>query len=106
IEVRRRARRPKSDRLDGEKLLRMLLRYWGGEREVWHVVRVPTPAAEDARHASRSLTTLQGERTRYRNRIHSLLALHGVPKRRIDERFAGWLTRARALGGGAPRGGR
>jgi transposase len=99
IEVPRRARRAKSDRLDGEKLLRMLLRYWGGEREVWHVVRVPTPAAEDARHASRSLTTLQGERTRYRNRIHSLLALHGVPKRRIDERFAAWLTAARDWAG-------
>jgi transposase len=99
IEVPRRARRAKSDRLDGEKLLRMRLRYWGGEREVWHVVRVPTPAAEDARHASRSLTTLQGERTRYRNRIHSLLALHGVAKRRLDERFAAWLTAARDWAG-------
>ena len=45
---------------------------------MWQVVHVPSREAEDARHASRALTTLQAERTRYRNRIHSLLALHGV----------------------------
>jgi transposase len=87
IEVSRRARRAKTDRLDGNSLLRMLLRYWGGERDLWQVVHVPTPAAEDARHASRGLTTLTAERTRYRNRIHSLLALHGVAKQRIDGRW-------------------
>jgi len=95
IEVPRRARRAKSDRLDGEKLLRMLMRYWGGEPAVWHVVRVPSPAAEDGRHASRSLTTLQAERTRYRNRIHSLLALQGVGRVRIDAQFPRRLERAR-----------
>ena len=36
---------------------------------MWHVVHVPTRAVEDARHASRGLTMLQAERTRYRNRI-------------------------------------
>lgn len=53
---------------------------------MWHVVHVPSPEHEDRRHASRGLTTLQGERTRYRNRIHSLLALHGV-RLRIDARL-------------------
>jgi transposase len=86
IEVSRRARRAKTDRLDGAKLLQMLLRHWGGERKMWHVVHVPSPEHEDRRHASRGLTTLQGERTRYRNRIHSLLALHGV-RLRIDARL-------------------
>lgn len=94
IEVPRRARRAKTDRLDGEQLLRLLLRYWGGERAVWQVVHVPSPATEDARHASRSLTTLQGERTRYRNRIHSLLALHGV-RLRVDARLPVRLAAAR-----------
>jgi transposase len=84
IEVPRRQRRAKTDRLDGEKLLRLLLRHWGGERGMWQVVRVPTPAVEDARHASRGLTTLQAERTRYRNRIRGLLALHGVTRVRLD----------------------
>lgn len=87
IEVSRRARRVKTDRLDGEKLLRLLLRHWGGERGLWQVVHVPTPAAEDARHASRGLTTLQAERTRYRNRIRGLLTLHGVRRVRFDARL-------------------
>ena len=87
IEVSRRARRAKTDRLDGEKLLRLLLRHWGGERGLWQVVHVPRPDVEDARHASRGLTTLQAERTRYRNRIHGLLALHGVGRLRLDGRL-------------------
>jgi transposase len=94
IEVPRRQRRAKTDRLDGQKLLALLLRHWGGERDMWHVVRVPTRAAEDARHASRSLTTLQRERTRYRNRIHSLLALHGV-RLRLDPQLPTRLAAAR-----------
>ena len=87
IEVSRRARRAKTDRLDGEKLLRLLLRHWGGERGLWQVVHVPRPEVEDARQASRGLTTLQTERTRYRNRIHGLLALHGVGRLRLDGRL-------------------
>jgi transposase len=94
IEVPRRQRRAKTDRLDGQKLLALLLRHWGGERDMWHVVHVPSCAAEDARHASRSLTTLQRERTRYRNRIHSLLALHGV-RLRVDAQFPQRLAAAR-----------
>lgn len=91
IEVSRRVRRAKTDRLDGAKLLRLLMRHWGGEQEMWHVVQVPSRAAEDARHASRARTTLQIERTRYRNRIHALLALHGTRvriDRRLPERLA------------------
>jgi transposase len=101
IEVSRRARRAKTDRLDGEKLLRMLLRYWGGERKLWQVVHVPSREAEDARHASRGLTTLQAERTRYRNRIHSLLALHGVPRLRLDARLPERLATVRDWAGDA-----
>lgn len=87
IEVSRRSRQVKTDRLDGERLLRLLLRHWGGERGMWQVVRVPSPAVEDARHASRGLTTLQAERTRLRNRIHGLLATQGGPRGRIDRRL-------------------
>lgn len=87
IEVPRRVRRAKTDRLDGEKLLRLLLRHWGGEREMWQVVQVPTRDAEDARHASRGVTTLQKERTRLRNRIRGLLGLHGVRQIRFDAQF-------------------
>ena len=49
IEVNRRAKRAKTDRLDGDKLLGLLLRYHGGERRVWSVLHEPTPQQEDAR---------------------------------------------------------
>jgi transposase len=78
IEVNRRQRRAKTDRLDAEALLRRLIRYWLGERDQWKVVHVPTADVEDARHAERAIATLVGERTRYRSRIHGLLATHGV----------------------------
>jgi transposase len=43
ILVSRRARRAKTDRLDAEGLLRVLMSYWRGDRQVCSVVRVPTP---------------------------------------------------------------
>ncbi len=78
IEVSRRGRRAKTDRLDADKLLRMLIRWGQGERKLWKVVHVPTREAEDARHAERAITTLVEERTCQRSRLHALLALHGV----------------------------
>jgi transposase len=68
IEVSRRGKNAKTDRLDVEKLLTMLLRYHAGESRVWSVVHVPSLAAEDQRHLHRQLLALKGERTRYVNR--------------------------------------
>ncbi len=76
IEVNRRARRAKTDRLDADKLLSMLLRYHADEPRVWSVVRVPTPEEEDARRAHRELGRLGHERTAHINRIRALLVLH------------------------------
>jgi transposase len=78
IEVNRRARRAKTDRLDLEGLLRLLERYIQGEHRVWHVVRVPSDAEEDARHLHRRRETLQQERTRVINRLHGLLTTQGL----------------------------
>jgi transposase len=78
IEVSRRARRAKTDRLDVEKLLKMLMRYHGGEKEVWSVVRVPSVEAEDWRHLHRELLALKRARTRHSNRIKGLLATQGI----------------------------
>lgn len=78
IEVDRRAKRAKSDRLDLRKLLRMLVRYGAGEKKVWSVVRVPSAAEEDARHLHREMATLKQERTRVVNRIHGLAATQGL----------------------------
>ncbi len=78
LEVDRRLRRAKTDRIDAGKLLRMLVRYHGGEEHLWRVVRVPSPEDEDARHLHRELEALKRERTRYRNRIHGILIQQGL----------------------------
>jgi transposase len=78
IEVDRRARQAKTDRLDAGKLLRLLLRWVQGERKVWHVVHTPTPEAEAQRQLTRELATVQKDRTRVRNRLHGLLASQGI----------------------------
>lgn len=98
IEVNRRARQAKTDRLDATKLLRMLLRYGQGERDLWHVVRVPSVVEEDARHGTRVIGTLVKERTRWRNRIHALLMIHGV-RLQIRPHFDEQLAAARDWAG-------
>ena len=78
IEVKRRARRVKTDRLDVQKLLTMLMRYDSGEKKVWSVVHVPSVEAEDKRHLHRQMRSLKADRTRYNNRIKGLLAGQGI----------------------------
>jgi transposase len=77
IEVNRRARRAKSDRLDGEGLVRTLLRWWRGDRQACHMVRVPSVAEEDAKRPSRERERLVKERVQHVNRIKGLLATQG-----------------------------
>ncbi len=78
IEVNRRAKRAKTDRLDLGKLVSMLIRYDSGEQKVWSVVNVPSLEAEDSRHLHRELSTLKGDRTRHINRLKGLLANQGL----------------------------
>jgi transposase len=77
IEVTRRARQVKTDRLDALRLLDLLVRAEAG-RAAWRVVRVPPEAAEDARHVIRERRTVRADRTRVRNRLRGLLATQGV----------------------------
>jgi transposase len=83
IEVSRRLRRAKTDRMDATRLLLLLVRFFGGERRVWSVVRVPSVAEEDRRHLHRELLTMKRDRTRLANRIQGLLANQGL---RVDWR--------------------
>lgn len=78
IEVNRRARRAKTDRLDVGKLLTMLIRYDQGERKVWSVVHVPGRVEEDQRQSHRELMALKRERTHHINRIKGVLASQGI----------------------------
>ena len=77
IDVNRRLRRAKTDRLDAQKLLNKLVHYHLGDVRVWSVVRVPTIEGEDAKRPHREIGRLNKERTAHRNRIWALLALQG-----------------------------
>jgi len=78
IEVSRRKRRAKTDRIDAMNLLKMLLRYHGGEKGLWSVVHVPSVEDEAGRHLHREMDCLKKERTMHRNRIKSLLIQQGI----------------------------
>jgi transposase len=90
IEVNRRAKQAKTDKLDLGKLLTMLtpalhrtqcgasVRYQAGEKKVWRVVHVPSPEVEDERHLHRELTDLKEQRTQHINRIKGYLSNQGI----------------------------
>ena len=78
LQVDRRARRVKTDRIDTERLLRSLMAYLRGEPKVWSVVRVPSVTEEDARRLHRERDRLVSERVQHVNRIKGLCALHGI----------------------------
>jgi len=83
IEVPRRARHKKTDRIDLGKLMALLVRFMAGERRVWSVLRVPDEEVEDVRQLSRSIERLKRERGAHRVRIKSLLAKEGLVLERI-----------------------
>jgi len=86
IEVNRRKRRAKTDRLDATKLLSMLLRYWrGGEKKVWCVVRVPSEEDEARRRHHRNEERIKNERRQHLVRMKSLLILNGVNVARLPK---------------------
>lgn len=78
IAVPRRTRRAKTDRIDGEMLLRTLLAYMRGDPRVCAMVRAPSPDDEDRRRVSRERKALTNERTRHVNRIKGLLFGQGI----------------------------
>ena len=78
IEVNRRKRRAKSDRIDLVALLDLLARHRAGSaKPVWSVVHVPSVEDEDRRHLGRELRLLKKDRTRVSHRLKGLLANHG-----------------------------
>ena len=78
IATSRRRRRAKTDRIDGEALVRALLAYKRGEPRVCAMVRAPTPEDEDSRRLCRERKTLTVERVQHVNRIKGLLFSQGV----------------------------
>jgi transposase len=94
VATSRRRRRAKTDRIDGEALLRTLLAYKRGEPRVCAMVKAPTPEEEDHRRLCRERKVLTAERVQHVNRIKGLLFAQGVSgykplrrdrRRRLDE---------------------
>jgi len=98
IATSRRRRRAKTDRIDGETLLRALLAYKRGEPRVCAMVRTPTPEEEDRRRLCRERKVLIAERVEHVNRIKGLLFAQGISgyeplrrnrRQRLDELMTG-----------------
>lgn len=95
IEVSRRARRTKTDRVDCEKLLQLLMRWAGGEKQALAVVRVPSAEAEDLREVHRARQSALQQRTKQKNRLVGLLAKHGISIESIKEASPAALAKRR-----------
>lgn len=78
IATSRRRRRAKTDKIDGEALVRALLAYKRGEPRVCAMVRVPSVKEEDHRRIGRERKVLVSERTCHVNRIKGLLFAQGI----------------------------
>src|SRR5215469_13015744 len=78
IATSRRRRRAKTDKIDGETLVRSLLAYKRGEPRVCAMVKLPTPDEEDRRHLCRERKALIAERVRHVNRIKGFLFSQGI----------------------------
>lgn len=101
IEVPRRARTRKTDRLDARRLLKLLMRSrLGGERDAFSAVRVPSEEQESAMRPHRERERLVKERTGHRARIRSLCALQGIvignPATVVIEQLHDWEGKALA----------
>jgi transposase len=78
LQVSRRARRAKTDRIDAQRLLRVLSAYLRGDAKEVSVVRVPSPEEEDGRRLTRERERLINERVAHVNRIKGLCAVQGI----------------------------
>lgn len=103
LEVSRRQRQLKTDRLDAKRLLRQLIRYCRGDYDDGdprcRVLRVPDELEEDERRVPREMKTLKQERTTHVNRIQSLLNLKGIRGVKINQQLAGRLRDLAGPGG-------
>lgn len=95
IEVNRRKRRAKTDRLDAERMVMALIRFCQGDRHACRSVNVPGPEDEDARQLHRELECLTIERTCHINRIKGLLFAQGVRIEQLGKHFRECLSMAK-----------
>ncbi len=100
IETARGRKHVKTDRVDVEKLLDLLIRYHCfGLRKAFRVVRVPSESAEAGQRLHREDEYLLKQRTRISNRIKGLLVAQGLIEVPLSGDFAAWLDQARVWNG-------
>jgi len=99
IEVNRRHRRAKTDGVDLEKMLSLLIRFERGEKKVFGVAHAPTPEQEDERHLARELESLKQERTAHTNRIKGLLVSVGAASVKVGKGFLQQLDQVKQWNG-------
>ncbi len=96
IETAQGRKHVKTDRVDVEQLLDLLIRHHCfGLRQAFRVVRVPSAAAEASQRLHREDEYLVKQRTRISNRIKGLLVAQGVVEVSLRGDFSGWLDRVR-----------
>lgn len=87
LQVNRRGRRVKTDRIDVKVLLRTLIAWCRGERHVWSLVRIPSIDEEDLRRSHRERGRLVRERTAHINRIKGLLFGQGIRRINVKSKY-------------------
>ena len=99
IETARGRKHVKTDRVDVEKLLDLLLRYCLGFRKAFRIVRVPSEEAEAGQRLHREDEYLIGQRARISNRMKGLLVTQGVMEVPLKRGFEAWLEKAQVWNG-------
>lgn len=102
LQVNRKARRIKTDRIDVEMLLRALIAWCRGERHVCSMVMIPSVEEEDLRRSHRERDRLIRERTAHVNRIKGLLSTHGIRDVNVKRRYKTLVPADLVTGDGHP----
>ena len=90
LEVVRKAKRAKTDRVDARRMVRALRAWDGGEAEALSVIRIPTEEEADAKRLLRNRERLVIDRTRLGDTIKGLLKQQGI--READPRHPKFLA--------------
>ncbi len=102
LQVNRRARRVKTDRIDLESILHTLIAWCRGERHVCSMVVIPSVAEEDLRRSHRERDRLIRERTAHINRIKGLLFGQGIRGINVKARYKSLVPAELVTGDGRP----
>ncbi len=102
LQVNRRARRVKTDRIDVESLLHTLIAWCRGERHVCSMVVIPSVEEQGLRRSHRERDRLVRERTAHINRIKGLLFGQGLRGINVKARYKSLKPADLVTGDGRP----